>query len=108
MSIEKKEDYRGGIEMEFSERTIKVIIDEAKCEGCTTHACVEACKTYSRGILVLKDGKPTVELSPEELARRGTECLACEYECWFRGNSAITIEVPIKGLAEYRSKYGTE
>jgi len=108
MSIEKKEDYRGGIEMEFSERTIKVIIDEAKCEGCTTHACVEACKTYSRGILVLKDGKPAVELSPEELARRGTECLACEYECWFRGNSAITIEVPIKGLAEYRSKYGTE
>jgi hypothetical protein len=108
MSIEKNEDYRGGIEMEFSERTIKVIIDEAKCEGCTTHACVEACKTYSRGILVLKDGKPAVELSPEELARRGTECLACEYECWFRGNSAITIEVPIKGLAEYRSKYGTE
>ena len=108
MSIEKKEDYRGGIEMEFSERTIKVIIDEAKCEGCTTHACVEACKTYSRGILVLKDGKPAVELSPEELARRGTECLACEYECWFRGNSAITIEVPIKGLAEYRNKYGTE
>jgi hypothetical protein len=94
--------------MEFSERTIKVIIDEAKCEGCATHACVEACKTYSRGILVLKDGKPAVELSPEELARRGTECLACEYECWFRGNSAITIEVPIKGLAEYRKKYGTE
>ena len=94
--------------MEFSERTIKVIIDEAKCEGCTTHACVEACKTYSRGILVLKDGKTTVELSPEELARRGTECLACEYECWFSGNSAITIEVPIKWLAEYISKYGTE
>jgi hypothetical protein len=108
MSIEKNEDYRGGIEMEFSERTIKVIIDEAKCEGCTTHACVEACKTYSRGVLVLKDGKPAVELSPEELARRGTECLACEYECWFRGNSAITIEVPIKGLAEYKKKYGTE
>ena len=96
------------IEMEFSERTIKVIIDETKCEGCTTHACVDACKTYSRGILVLKDGKPAVESSPEELARRGTECLACEYECWFRGNSAITIEVSITGLAEYRKKHGTE
>ena len=47
--------------MEFSERTIKVIIDEEKCEGCETHACVEACSTYSRGILVLKDGKPAVE-----------------------------------------------
>jgi len=108
MNIEKKKDYKRGIEMEFSERTIKVIIDETKCEGCTTHACVEACKTYSRGILVLKDGRPAVELDPEELARRGTECLACEYECWFRGNSAITIEVPITGLAEYRKRHGTE
>jgi hypothetical protein len=108
MNIKKKKDYRRGIKMEFSERTIKVIIDETKCEGCTTHACVDACKTYSRGILVLKDGKPAVELGPEELARRGTECLGCEYECWFRGNSAITIEVPITGLAEYRKKHGTE
>jgi len=94
--------------MEFNERTIKVIIDYDKCEGCTSHACIEACKKYSRGILVLKDGKPTVEASPAELARVGTECLACEYECWFRGNSAITIEVPIEGLMGYRKKYGTE
>ena len=93
--------------MEFSERTIKVIIDEAKCEGCKTHACVEACKTYARGILILKDGKPTVEGTPDELTRAGTECLACEFACKFKGNSAITIEVPIEGLAEYRKKYGT-
>lgn len=93
--------------MEFSERTIKIVIDEAKCEGCVTHACVEACKVFSRGILVLKDGKPAVVDSCEDLARKGTECLACEYECWFRGNSAITIEVPIEGLAEYRAKHGT-
>jgi hypothetical protein len=45
MSIEKNEDYRGGIEMEFSERTIKVIIDEAKCEGCATHACIKGWET---------------------------------------------------------------
>jgi Fe-S-cluster-containing hydrogenase component 2 len=93
--------------MEFSERTIKIIIDEEKCAGCETHACVEACKTFSRGILVLKDGKPAVERSAEDLARTGTECLACEYACWFKGNSAITIEVPIEGLAEYREKHGT-
>jgi len=93
--------------MEFSEKTIKIIIDEEKCKGCTTHACVDACSKYSRGILVLKDGKPGVEESPEELARKGTECLACEYECWFRGNSAITIEAPIDGLDEYRKKHGT-
>ena len=93
--------------MEFSEKTIKIIIDEEKCKGCTTHACVDACSKYSRGILVLKDGKPGVADSPEELARKGTECLACEYECWFRGNSAITIEAPIDGLDEYRKKHGT-
>lgn len=94
--------------MEFSEKTIKIIIDEEKCKGCTTHACVDACKKYSRGILVLKDdGLPGVVDSPAELARKGTECLACEYECWFRGNSAITIEAPIEGLDEYRKKHGT-
>jgi hypothetical protein len=107
-TVKKSQHLRGGSLMEFNERTIKVIIDDEKCEGCKTHACVEACKTYSRGILVLKDGKPTVEGSPEELARKGTECLACEYECWFRGNSAITIEVPIEGLADYRKKHGTD
>lgn len=107
MNTEKKKLPKKGVPMEFKERTIKIIIDEEKCKGCTTFACVEACKTYSRGILVLKDGKPGVVLSPEELARTGTECLACEYECWFRGNSAITIEVPIEGLDEYRKKHGT-
>ncbi|MCF8105152.1 MAG: hypothetical protein K9K64_06690 [Desulfohalobiaceae bacterium] len=93
--------------MEFHERTIKVVIDDSKCEQCSTKACVEACKIYDRGILVLKEGKPIMEGTPEELARRGTECLACEYECWFRGNGAISIEVPIKGLQEYREKHGT-
>jgi len=94
--------------MEFNERTIRIVIDEEKCLDCTSHVCVEACKTYSRGILVFKDGKPAVEGSAEELARKGTECLACEYECWFRGNSAISIEVPIQGLEEYRRKHGTQ
>ena len=28
--------------MQFEERTIKVIIDEEKCLGCTTHVCVDA------------------------------------------------------------------
>ena len=93
--------------MEFYERTIKMIIDESKCEECTTHACVDACKTFSRGILSLKDGKPAVEASVDELTRKGTECLACEYECWFRGNGAITIEVPIEGLSDYRQRHGT-
>jgi hypothetical protein len=92
--------------MHFEERTIKVIIDEEKCLGCKTHACVQACKTYDRGILVIKDGKPALGGDAEFAKLRGTECLACEYECWFRGNGAITIEAPIPGLDEYRKKHG--
>jgi dissimilatory sulfite reductase (desulfoviridin) alpha/beta subunit len=92
--------------MRFEERTIKVIINEEKCLGCTTHACVDACKKYARGILVLQDGKPALGGDTEYGKQRGTECLACEYECWFRGNSAITIEAPIPGLDEYRKTRG--
>ena len=93
--------------MEFEERTVKVIIDEKKCEGCQTHACVEACKKFDRSILQLVDGKPGVTHSADELKRLGTECLACEFACWKRGNGAIRIEIPIPGLDEYRKKYGT-
>ena len=92
--------------MHFEEQTIKVIIDESKCVGCKTHACVAGCKLYDRGILVLKDGMPALGGDAVFARRVGTECLACEYECWFRGNKAITIEAPIPGLDEYREKHG--
>jgi hypothetical protein len=89
--------------MEFQEKTIKVIIDESKCRECETKACIAACKTYARGILVLKDGVPAVQ---GDALRLGTECLACEYECWFRGKRAIRIEALTPGLEEYRLKQG--
>jgi len=89
--------------MEFQEQTIKVIIDESKCKECASKACIAACKTYARGLLVLKDGVPAVE---GDTKRLGTECLACEYECWFRGKGAIKIEAPTPGLEEYRKKHG--
>jgi hypothetical protein len=92
--------------MEFEERTIKVIIEDSKCLSCKTHACIEACKKFARGILVLKDGKPVLGGDAQFGKQRGTECLACEYECYFRGNKAITIEAPIPGLNEFRKKYG--
>jgi len=92
--------------MHFEERTIKITIDEQKCLGCKTHVCAQACKTYDRSILVIKDGKPALGGDAESAKRVGTECLACEYESWFRGNKAITIEAPIPGLDEYRKKYG--
>ncbi|HEX2967407.1 MAG TPA: hypothetical protein VHO84_16600 [Syntrophorhabdaceae bacterium] len=92
--------------MRFEEKTIKITIDEEKCSSCTTYACIDACKKYARGILVLKDGKPALGGDLEFGKKRGTECLACEYECWFRGNNAITIEAPILGLEEYRQTRG--
>lgn len=91
--------------MEFEERTIKVIIDTTKCPDCVSKACIDACNLYNRGILQLSDGRPSMSyLSPDEVRRKGTECLACEYECWQRGNNAIRIEIPIKGLDEYLEK----
>jgi NAD-dependent dihydropyrimidine dehydrogenase PreA subunit len=93
--------------MDFEEATIKVTIDTSKCSDCTTKACVEACKVYDRGILQLNDGIPSVShIPPEEIKRKGTECLACEYACWQRGKDAIRINVPIKGLDEYLKKRG--
>ena len=91
---------------EFEEQTIKVLIDDSLCPECETKACVKACSLYSRGILKIEDGKPRLAVQPADAKRLGTECLACEYECWFRGRGAIRIEVPIKGLEEYRRRVG--
>jgi len=94
--------------MRFEERTIRVSIDEERCDSCKTHACVEACQRFDRGVLRLVDGRPRVLLSGEELKRLGTECLACEFACRHRGRGAITIEVPIAGLDAYRKRHGTD
>ena len=92
--------------MEFMERSIKVTIDTSKCPQCTTKACAAACKLYARGILVIKDGIPALVGDAEDAVRRGTECLGCEYECWFRGFSSIKIDAPTPGLDEFRRKNG--
>lgn len=88
--------------LRFAEKTITVTIDTAACEACAMKACVEACAQYSRGILRLREGLPSVgHLTTDEVARRGTECLACEYACRTRGRSALSIEVPVEGLDDY-------
>jgi len=93
--------------LSFSERTVTVSIDTGRCPECVSKACVAACHKYARGILELKDGIPSVaHLDAEGVKRGGTECLACEYECRFRGRQAISIDVPIKGLPEYLAKRG--
>ena len=93
--------------LEIKERSIIIRIDTSKCEACETKACAAACKKFARGYLQIVDGKPSVEhLTPEEVLRLGTECLACEIACKLDGNKALEIEVPIKGLDEYLAKRG--
>lgn len=86
----------------FNEKTIRVTIDDSKCGDCATKACIRACGLYSRGLLRLKDRKPTILVSASEVARVGTECLACEYECRYRGAGAIRIDVPMPELDEFK------
>jgi ferredoxin len=94
--------------LEFAERTSTVRIDTTACGACVSKACVAACETYSRGILRLNDGLPSVEhLTPSEVVRKGTECLACEYACRVHGRGALSIEIPIEGLDAYRAAQGS-
>jgi len=86
----------------FEFRTGKVSIDHAKCGGCTSFACVEACSLYGSGILTIENGKPVLAISPQEAKRRCTECLACEIGCYLHGQQAITISLPLAGLEEFR------
>lgn len=90
---------------EFEFRTGRLIIDDDKCSGCETKACVAACTLYGREILEIKDGKP--RLVTDDANQRCIEDLGCEYECWARGEGAIRIELPIPGLEEYQKKVGT-
>jgi hypothetical protein len=87
---------------EFEFRTGKVSIDYGKCDGCTSFACVKACSLYGRNILRVQGGKPVLSVSPEEARRLCIECLACEGECYFRGQQALAIVLPITGLDRLR------
>ena len=81
----------------FKTLTGRITIDHAKCETCESKACIEACKP---GILSLSvSGKPELNISLDD-AKRGkcTECLACEAECWYSGENAVRIDLPIPGL----------
>ncbi|NHW44163.1 MAG: hypothetical protein HA491_00215 [Candidatus Verstraetearchaeota archaeon] len=94
--------------IEFETRTGKVVIDDSKCVGCKTFACVKACSLYGAHLfrINLKVNKPEPIYSAEDLKRMCTECLACEQECFLRGLNAIRIELPLYGLEEYRKRVG--
>jgi hypothetical protein len=87
---------------EFEFRTGKISINRGKCTGCTTHACVKACGLYGSGILKIWEGRPQLTIGAEETKRLCTECLACEFDCFFEGEKAISIHLPIPGLDELR------
>jgi succinyl-CoA synthetase beta subunit len=76
-----------------------VSYDYLKCRECKTRICVETCVP---GILELNDeGYPRLNIEPEEAARgKCTECLACEVECFAKGNSGGRITLPIPGLTK--------
>lgn len=89
------------MEYEFEIPSGRVVVHHERCRDCEVKACIPNCPV---GILKLKGSGPVLAVSEKEAAKRGCiECLACEQECLFQGRGAITIELPIPGLAEWRA-----
>ncbi|RKY53847.1 MAG: succinyl-CoA synthetase subunit beta [Candidatus Neomarinimicrobiota bacterium] len=80
----------------FKTLTGEVVLDHDKCAKCETKVCVQECVP---GILKIENGLPVLAISEEE-AKKGKciECLACEIECWARGNKGGYVYLPIEGL----------
>jgi hypothetical protein len=77
-------------------RTGSVFVDDAKCEGCTSLACVKACSQYGGYLYRVKAGKMILGIPEEDVPRRCNECLSCEYECAARGRGALRIVLPVE------------
>jgi hypothetical protein len=93
--------------LSFEFETGKLTIDLNKCIAPKCgFVCVKACRWFGRACLKIKDGKPALVGSPEQLKRLCNECLACEVECELHGGKAIKIELPLYGLEEFRKRYG--
>jgi len=92
--------------LSFEFETGKLTIELNKCIAPKCgFACVKACRWYGRSCLKIKDGKPALVGSPEQLKRLCNECLACEVECELYGGRAIKIELPLYGLEEFRRQH---
>jgi len=100
----EKVDFPVKINPTYSFETItgKIEFDHEKCLNCKSKACIEAC---SPKILKIVDEKAVLAISTDD-AKKGkcTECLACELECFLKGEKAIRITLPIQGLDDYRKK----
>jgi hypothetical protein len=83
----------------FETQTGNVSIDQRLCGTCESKACVKACSLYNGGIYKIQGGKPLLAISYEDAKQgRCIECLACEYECFFRGKKALKISMPFKPI----------
>jgi hypothetical protein len=100
-------------QLKFEAKKIKITIDYNRCEPAIKNtanpvcgfACVKACRLYGRNILKIEGNRPVLAVTdPEEIKRLDNECLSCEYHCWHRGTSCISIEIPLAGLEEYRKE----
>jgi succinyl-CoA synthetase beta subunit len=93
--------------LSFASQTGKVVIDLSKCIAPRCgFACVKGDRWYGRSCLKIEGGKPALAGSSEQLKRLCNECLACEVECKLHGGKAITIELPLYGIDEFRRKHG--
>lgn len=81
----------GGTGCGFPFRTGCVTIDEAKCRGCRSFACVKACSLFGAALFRIGDGVPELVGSTEESGKRCIEDLACELYCRSWGNGALSI-----------------
>jgi succinyl-CoA synthetase beta subunit len=96
--VEAKEPYG------FETMTGRIEFDHSLCLDCESKACIEGCVP---SILEIQDGRPVLNIDIVRAKKGGcTECLACELECYFRGERAARIDLPIPGLTEYRESAG--
>jgi len=85
-----------GFTREYAFRTGRVLVDEKRCDGCTSFACVKACSLYGGYLFRVREGRMALGIPPDTVARKCNECLACEFECRRRGEGALRVELPME------------
>jgi len=71
----------------------EITINQEKCLSCENKPCLEICPPQ-----ILKEEEGKVMLGIDEASvKKGKciECLACELECQFKGNGALSISLPL-------------
>jgi len=81
---------------EYEFRTGKVLVDENKCTGCQSLACVKPCSLYGGYLFRVQNKKMILGIDQEQVPRKCTECLACENECNLRGQGALKVSLPVE------------